>query len=269
MLSLIKSIGYAAVIAATAAALSPAAAQKAADGAVVSKEGYQIGPDDVIEVDVLGQQDFRTRARIKDDGTIPLPFLGSVSVRGQTPTALAAAIAGRLKSAGVYANPVVNVEVVSYASRYVIVLGEAGSSGLVPVDRSYRLSEIMARVGGIKPSGAPYVVLNREGQPARRLPFENLARGTDEDDPLVAPGDKIFVPRAELYYVYGAINKPGEFAIADDLSVRKALARAGGVSPTGSMKRIKIFRDGKEVKKIDLERAIEPGDVIVVGERLF
>lgn len=245
------------------------AASAQAGGAVVSKEGYVIGPDDVLEIDVLGQADFHTRARVKTDGSLPLPHLGSVNVQGRTPITLADLIASRLKAAGIYANPVVNVEVASYASRYVIVLGEAGSSGLVPVDRSYRLSEIMARVGGIKQGGASYVVLTRPGQPEQKLPFDNLARGTEADDPMVQPGDKIFVPKAELYYVYGAVNKPGEFAIGDDLSVRKALARAGGVSPSGSMKRVKIFHDGKQVGKVDLERTIQPGDVIVVGERLF
>ncbi len=251
-----------------ALAPTPGAAQQPAS-AVVTKDGYKIGPDDVIEVDVLGQKEFNTRVRVKTDGSIPLPFIGGVEVAGQTPTGLAGIIAGKLKAAGVYANPVVNVEVVSYASRYVIVLGEAGQSGLVPVDRSYRLSEIMARVGGIREGGAPYVVLTRPGEPERRLPFDGLARGGDADDPLVAPGDKIFVPKADLYYVYGAVNAPGEFPIAADLSVRKALARAGGVTANGSQNRVKIFHDGKQVKNVDLERTIQPGDVIVVGERLF
>lgn len=258
-----------AVLVLIALPIGGAAMAQAGGGAVVTKEGYVIGPDDVLEIDVLGQADFHTRARVKTDGTLPLPHLGSLNVQGRTPTTLAELIASKLKAAGIYANPVVNVEVASYASRYVIVLGEAGSSGLVPVDRSYRLSEIMARVGGIREGGASYVVLTRPGQPELKLPFEHLGRGTEADDPMVQPGDKIFVPKAELYYVYGAVNKPGEFAIGADLSIRKALARAGGVSPSGSMKRIKIFHDGKQVGKVDLERTIQPGDVIVVGERLF
>ena len=47
-----------------------------------STDGYQIGPEDVIEVDVLGQSDFRSRVKVKSDGTVPLPYIGSVQRAG-------------------------------------------------------------------------------------------------------------------------------------------------------------------------------------------
>jgi len=237
--------------------------------AASSTDGYQIGPEDVIEVDVLGQQDFRSRVKVKSDGTVPLPFIGSVQAQGYTAITLAQSVSSRLKAAGIFADPVVNVEIVSYASRYIVALGEVGSTGIVPVDRAYRLSEILARVGGIKPSGANYVILTRPGMPGMKLSFENLAKGTEQDDPLVQPGDKIFVPKAELYYVSGAINGAGEFPLNEALTVRKAIARAGGVKPEGSMNKVKIFRQGREIKRVNLETLVQPGDSIVIGERLF
>jgi len=46
--------------------------------------GYLIGVDDVLEVDVLGQSDFKTRARVQSDGTISasvtLPNQGANSI---------------------------------------------------------------------------------------------------------------------------------------------------------------------------------------------
>lgn len=247
----------------------PYAQAAPAPSAATSTDGYQIGPEDVIEIDVLGQQDFRSRVKVKTDGSIPLPYIGSIQAQGYTAITLAQSVASRLKAAGIFADPVVNVEIVSYASRYVIALGEVGTTGIVPVDRAYRLSEIIARVGGIRQSGANYIVLTRPGQPGMKLMFDNLAKGTEADDPLVQPGDKIFVPKAELYYVSGAINSPGEFAINEVLTIRKAIARAGGVRPEGSMNKVKIFRQGREIKRVNLETVVQPGDSIVIGERLF
>lgn len=237
--------------------------------AAASTDGYQIGPEDVVEVAVLGQQDFQSRVKVKSDGTIPLPYIGNIQASGLTAISLAQIIGSRLKTAGIYAEPVVNVEIVAYASRYIIALGEVTTPGLVPVDRAYRLSEILARVGGIKGTGTNYVILTRQGQVGMKLAFENLAKGTEQDDPLVEPGDKIFVPKAELYYVSGAINTPGEFTLNETLTVRKALARAGGVSANGSQRKVKIFRQGREIKPVNLETVVVPGDSIVVGERLF
>lgn len=231
---------------------------------------YVIGPDDVIEVDLLGQPDFKTRARIKGDGTMPLPFLGSVEARGQTPTTLKRLIESRLKSGGYYASPIINVEIVSYASRYVIVLGEFAAAGLQPVDRPYRVSEILARAGGVRETGAEYIVLTRAGDTKElRLPLEKLATGTVADDPFVEAGDKLFVPKAETYYIYGQVNAPGVYPIKEEMTLRKVIARSGGLTPTGTEKRVKLFHKGEEIKKVQLERIIQGGDVIVVGERFF
>ena len=255
---------------AAAQATQPPTAASATTSAGTVNDGYQIGPEDVVEVDVLGQSDFRSRVKVKADGTIPLPYLGSVQAAGYTAITLAQAVTSRLKAAGIYADPVVNVEIAAYASRYIIALGEVGSTGIVPVDRAYRLSEILARVGGIKASGTTYVILTRQGQPEVRVPFENLAKGTEQDDPMVQPGDKIFVPKAELYYLTGAIKSAGEYPINEpNITVRKAIARAGGVAANGSENKVKIFRQGREIKRVNQETLVQPGDSIVIGERLF
>lgn len=233
-----------------------------------SNAGYVLGPEDVVDVNVLGQPEFRTQARVEADGTIALPFIGKQQVSGQTPLSLAEAIAARLKSGGYYTNPVATVTITSYASRYVIVLGEVVQPGLQPVNRSYRVSEIIARAGGLKATGASHVVLRRMGGEEVKLDFKKLAIGSQADDPIVLPGDKIFVPEAETFYIYGQVNAPGTFAIQDQMTIRKALARAGGLTPLGSQKRVQVYRNG-QANKVPLEAPVRPGDVIVVGERLF
>lgn len=230
--------------------------------------GYVLGPDDVVEVSVLGQPEFTTRARIRANGTISLPFIGDVQVTGQTPITLRTTLAQKLQAGGFYAKPIVNVEVVGFASRYVVVLGDVAQPGLQPIDRDYRVSEVIARAGGIRETGADYVVLRRENGEEMKLPFEKLAMGTTADDPFVHAGDKIYVPDAELFYIYGQVNAPGVYPIKEQMTLRKAVARGGGLNASGSAKRIKIYRKGKEIKA-DLDDPIQPGDVVVVGERLF
>ncbi len=229
---------------------------------------YILGPGDVVEVDVLGQSEFKTRARIRSDGTIALPFLGNVPTQGNTPTGFAQKVAGALGAGGYYINPIVSVEVVGYASRYVIVLGSVASPGLQPVDRDYRISEIIARAGGIGANGADYVVLTRADGQEQRLQFEKIATGTGTDDPMVSPGDKIYVPLAEQFFIYGQVNAPGAYALKDDMTLRKAIARSGGLSPSGSDKRVSVFRNGEKTK-LELDQVVQAGDVIVIGERFF
>jgi polysaccharide export outer membrane protein len=232
-------------------------------------EGYVLGADDVVEVTVLGQPEFTTRARVKANGTIQLPFIGEQRLAGETALSLAPKIAERLRSGGYYAKPVVNIEISSFASRYVTLLGSIAQPGLQPVDREYRLSEIIARAGGLRETGADFVTLTRADGDQRNYAFDKLASGGPDDDPMVRPGDKIFVPEAEIFYIYGQINAPGVYPIrGGPMTVRKAVARGGGFNASGSAGRIKLFRGGVE-KKVKLDVEIQPGDVLVVGERLF
>lgn len=230
--------------------------------------GYKLGVDDVFDANVLGQSDFHTRARVRPDGTATLPYLGNVPVVGETSVSLADKLAALLKAGGYYAKPIVSVEIVGFVSNYITVLGSVGSSGLMPVDRVYHLSEVIARSGGIRGDAAEYVVLTRKDGTQSKLEFKKLAQGGPDDDPLVTPGDKVFVPEAELYYIYGAINSPGKFPIRSDLTLQRAIASSGGLTAAGSFKRVKVTRDGKEIK-LKMSDLIKPGDTIVIGERLF
>lgn len=250
---------------------SVAAAQAAPESAPAAQSpdgSYIIGPGDIIEVSVLGQSDFNTRGRVRTDGTIALPYLGPTTVSGETPITLSSKLAEKLRAGGYYMKPVVNVEIAGYASRYVIVLGAVASPGLQSVDRAYRVSEVIARSGGMRETAADHVVLRRENGDEIKLPFVKLATGGDADDPYVNPGDKLFVPSAETFYIYGQINAPGVYGVANVMTLRKAIARGGGLSAAGSDKRVKLFRQGKELKAT-LDTPIMPDDVIVVGEKLF
>jgi polysaccharide export outer membrane protein len=99
--------------------------------------------------------------------------------------------------------------------------------------------------------------------------MKELATGDDKADPYVQAGDKIFAPVAELFYISGQIHTPGGFPYSSDLTVRTAIARGGGLTDEGSDKRVKINRKGKVVDHVTLDTKIEPGDVLLVGERIF
>jgi polysaccharide export outer membrane protein len=248
---------------------SPGNTALASGGDISTDKTYILGPADVVEVSVLGRSEYTTRSRISEDGTIQLQYLGVVSVANKTAAQLSDEIAAALEKGGYFANPVVRVDVVSYASRYVTVLGNVVTPGLVPVDRAYHLSEIIARVGGIKESGADYVILRPQHGDEHRITIATLATGAASDDPLVSPGDKIYSPPAEVFYVTGQVKAPGGFPIMQDMTVRMALSRAGGLTDSGSDKKLTITRSGKKMTHVDLDSRIQPGDVVLVGERLF
>lgn len=265
--SLTVSTAFAQVPPPPRAPAAPAPAAPAAKGTSVA-DGYVLGPTDLVEVTVLGRDEFKPRVQVQADGTIQLPFIGTMKAADLTVLQLREAVRSALVSGGYYAAPIVNVAVVNYASRYAIVLGEVQSPGLVPVDRAYRVSEIIARVGGTKP-GADTVTLVTAAGETTTLNVNAIATSGPDGDPIVNPGDKLFVPPAKTFYIYGQVTQPGTYPIDKDMTLRKALARGGGLTELGSEKKVKLFRDGKEIKNFDPAAPIKDGDVIVIGERFF
>lgn len=250
--------------------LTPAAAQDAAPAtAATLVEGYVLGPGDVVEVAVLGRDDFRVRVSVGVDGAIPLPLIKSVQAADRTVVQLREEVARRLVAGGYFVDPVVAVAIASYASRYVVVLGQVATPGLVPIDRAYRVSEILARVGGVQDAAGAEINLRRETGEELTLNLTSIATGGNAGDPLVQPGDKLYVAPAKLFYIYGQVTAPGNYPIARGMTLRMALARGGGLTALGSEKKIKVFRDGEEMKVRDLSTALQDGDVITIGERFF
>ena len=85
----------------------------------------------------------------------------------------------------------------------------------------------------------------------------------------VQPGDKIYSPNADIFYIQGQVKAPGNFRLTPKMTLSMALARAGGITDLGSSSSIKIIRNNTEMKVRDLNAIIQPNDIIDVGEGWF
>jgi polysaccharide export outer membrane protein len=231
--------------------------------------GYVLGPDDTVQVIVYGQSEFNVTTRVKADGSIVMPLIGIVQAEGQTNITLAKQITDKLVSGGYLKQPLVNIEVGAYVSRSVNVAGSVSSPGIVPLDRPYHALEVLLKAGWVRGDGATFVYLRRQGQPERKLDVEQLVRGGAEADPALMPGDTLFVPPAETFFIYGQINSPGMKAILPGMTVRQAIGLAGGVTPSGKADKVGLVRGTGKETDADPSQKIQNGDVIIVKERLF
>ena len=59
---------------------------------------------------------------------------------------------------------------------------------------------------------------------------------------VLAGGDDVFVPKAQMFYIYGEVNHPGEYPVERNMTVMQALAAGGGPTTRGSEDRIKLSR---------------------------
>ena len=258
------------------AGLAPAAAQAPAQAPTAGAEqagaavdpGYVLGSGDVIDVALADSTDYKARVTIEPDGTVILPLIGRTPIAGRTPAQARDDIASRLISGGYFRRPEVSVTVASAVSRYATVLGEINTPGLVSLDRPYHLSEIIARAGGVKASGIDTITLTNATGTTRNYSLRLIATAGGPGDPVIQPGDKIFIAPAEIFYIYGQVSNPGVYPIDTGMTVRQALARGGGLTAIGSAKKVVLHR-GQQEFKAKLDDKLLPGDTLTVGERFF
>ena len=88
---------------------------------------------------------------------------------------------------------------------------------------------------------------------------------------LVNPDVRVSLAQYRPVFVSGEVRQAGAFPYSLGLTVKQALALAGGISTYGSENRVYLQRPGagNERLRVDLDTRVLPGDTIVVDERLF
>jgi polysaccharide export outer membrane protein len=237
----------------------------------------QIGPGDSVSIQVYGQPDMATIVYVSDDGTIPVPLAGSVQIGGLSPSEASKRIEKALKDGNFLVDPHVTLTVTVSRSQRVSVLGQVGRPGQYPIEANTTIFDLLALAGGALDTGSMDIFLLRtdangavQRYPINLKGLEN-AKGAIPLQTLRG-GDSILVPKADQFYIYGEVTAPNKYRVEPDMTVVQALARAGGVTPRGSERRIDIKRlvDGKYVTiKAKLNDPVKADDVVHVKESIF
>ena len=242
---------------------------------------YQLAAGDTIHIVVFQSPDLTLDTRVSETGTITFPLAGSVSIGGLTIAAAEGKIASALESGGFVKKPQVNINLVQIIGNQVAVLGYVNRPGSYPLMTfNTRLSQILATAGGIElgqVQGSFIVILSgvREGRNfTKRIDIRSVYLDDHpEDDVVLYGGDSIFVPKSEVYYIYGQVTHPGQLPLERNMTLVEALASAGGPTPRGSERRIRVTRRGSDGTQnqvsLNLEDPVLPDDVIYVNESFF
>jgi len=276
MLCLCATIGAEAAATPYTAPGQSAAAQPTQNSG--SAQLLQLGPGDSVSVHVFGQSDMDGTVYISDDGTISVPLLGPVHVAGLTPVDASRRIEQALESHQLLVHPHVTLTVVSSQSQLVSILGEVHSPGRYPVTPGTTVTDLLAQAGGETDEGANFLYIMRpepDGDVHRyRVDLHSIGDPTDTTAvERLRAGDSVFVPRAQVFYIYGEVNMPGMYRLEPGMTVIEAVARAGGINERGSRRRIEIQRRDKDGKIVTLhvhaQDPVQPDDNIRVQESLF
>ena len=160
---------------------------------------YRLGPEDVISVNVFGQERYsRGAITVPPSGRISLALIpGGVFVNGKTVEQVAEEIKKRYDEYII--DPQVTVSLDKAASYRYSIIGDVGQPGIRLMSHRMTVTEAIAEAGGVLPTGdrSKIVVLRRQADGSLQPIAVNVSaiyKGRAPDNTYFVPGDQIMVP---------------------------------------------------------------------------
>jgi polysaccharide export outer membrane protein len=172
----------------------------AADGNEVNfLTEYQVGPEDVLEIHVWGDNTLSKVVTVRPDGIISMPVVGDVLVAGKSAPQIAAELEKLLEQ--YKASPQVDVSISQINSYRIFLLGEVQHPGMVQVRNFTTLLQAIALAGGPTPFASDDIVVLRTDRGTGReyvlrLNYRLLSSDRAEDRPynlVLWPGDTVIL----------------------------------------------------------------------------
>ncbi len=228
---------------------------------------YQVGPGDVLFLKVYGEPQFDGPLVVDDEGNIEVPFIETpVPARCRTDREIKQDIVSALSK--FLKKPQVSLRLAEARSRPpAVVFGAVRSASRVQMNRRVRLLELLSVTGGVtEQAGGDIQVFHTEKlmcpepeelvmaerpelmtpEDPLQVPFtiyklSDLRLGKKEANPLMRPGDIVIVTEASPVYVTGAVISPQGLYLRDKMSLTRAIAMVGGISPSAKDE-VRIYR---------------------------
>lgn len=228
---------------------------------------YRIGPGDKLNITVFGHPDLTVEATVDGAGRISMPLIGAIQANSKTITQVREEIAAALNKDYII-DPRVNVEVINFRPFY--ILGDVNKPGSYPYIEGMTVRMAVAIAGGFKFRAEDLWGQNETVTVFHINDPDKLKLAVGPSDPVL-PGDSIEVER-RLFFILGQVNKPGSYTYIEGMTVRMAVAIAGGFTRRAKKEPITVIRAKDNLQtelKVDQNTLVLPNDSIEVDRRLF
>ncbi|MEZ0314460.1 MAG: polysaccharide biosynthesis/export family protein [Myxococcota bacterium] len=183
------------LLSAMACGTSTAPAARVGGAAKPPIENAVLGPGDVFEVRVFGEEGLSGAYRVASDGTIDFPLVGKTKVDGLTASTLSDLLRASLSR--YVNNPSVSVFLKEYNSRKIFVFGQVREPGTFPYEQGMNIVQAITSAGGfdkLADQDGTSVTRVVDGHEQRlKISVKAIAEGRAQNFTL-EPGDIVFVP---------------------------------------------------------------------------
>ena len=235
---------------------------------------YLLGEGDLLRISVFEAKELDTTVRVSSRGLVTLPLIETVDVKGLTAIAAEEKIEKMYKEQYIK-NPHVSIFVEEHISQRITLVGQFKNPGTYDYPTKQRLLDTIALGGGLSEKAGQMVQIRKsrqvQGQPdVVMVDLDQLIiKGDVQLNIEVNGGDVIFIPEAGVFFVDGAVKRPGAYAIKHRTVIQEALVEAGGIESWAVKDKIKLVRmaENGERKIIDLDLSLPGVKEMTINDR--
>lgn len=259
-------------VAADTSAVSPptTATPAPAPASVVAEPNYKIAADDVLRMDVWGEQQLSAmQMQVTPDGHISVPYLGDMKVVDLTQTQVAEMISKRLAEQDIVYDAKVQISLISMHKLLVQVLGAVMRPGSFEFKDGDTIMDAVAQGGSYSDDAMleSASLTHKGSDTAIPINMKKLFNGDLTQNYVLKNGDAVYIPHEDYnnkIYVLGQVNRPGQYSLKDRTTILAAISLAGGPTDRGAIRKTVVVRgDPAKPERVatNLDKLFDKGDL--------
>ena len=237
--------------------------------------GYMLDVGDVLQVQLVGADDYVEEFLINPDGSLNLPDIGKIIVAGLSLNDASQLIKSMVDSTFIGAEAFITLQEIRDVN--ILVTGNAENPGIYTLTGNSNILHALLAAGGISEFGSLREInLIRDNSIIESLDvYDLLIEGKYDLKKRLRSGDVVFVEaKKNIVTIDGAINRPALYEVLENQNLDSVIKYANGITRNADRENISLERmlDGT-LKSIPVRNEsqfksikAEDGDLIYIRE---
>ena len=237
--------------------------------------GYMLDVGDVLEIQLVGSNEYIEELLINSDGSISMPDIGRVVIAGLSLNDASQFIKSKVKSTFIGTEAFISLTEIRDVN--ILVTGNAENPGIYTLTGNSNILHALSSAGGISEFGSLREInLIRDNIIIETLDvYDLLIEGQYNLKKRLRSGDVVFVEaRKSIVTIDGAVNRPAKYEALDDQKLISIIKYANGITRNADRENISLERllEGS-LKTIPVPNDsyfeavnVEDGDLIYIRE---
>ena len=205
--------------------------------------GYMLDIGDVLQIQLVGQNDYIDQFPINSDGSVSLPDIGQIIIAGLSINEASQLIKSKVNAAFIGAEAFINLAEIRDVN--ILVTGNAQNPGIYTLTGNSNILHAISASGGISEFGSLREInLLRDNIIIETLDvYDLLIEGQYNLKKRLRSGDVVFVEaRKNIVTIDGAVNRPAKYEVSNEHTLNNIIKYANGIARTADRKNISLER---------------------------